>query len=927
MIQRLRLTVFLLSLCPAIALSQMGTIRGKVIDCETGEALPGANIVVVGTTLGAATNAQGEFIISIPPGVYIVEASRIGYKKISFRNVRANTTATTTLSFQLVGVQSPGACIVTPIRLSADYSSRSLTMLDTAVYNIEVMAIAANKQSVALSVVPNPNIQFELSAEEVETPALVQLKVYPSVNATLGRHTLQLIGASSGFTDELQIGTTLVAATALSPKFILETPFKRKLEKNILQSLVGTFVPAKVGKVEVFLKSPSSKLDTVITRTDERGQYNINHSFEEHGHWQAIAVWRAIGQTVGPSFVLSDTISFDVKPRPDHLALSSKILLDSAGNKVLRIRGRIATDKMNPIISVQVTNQDNESVLDRQLSPDASGVFSVDLLGQSPGIYRIRASAVASRNPTSELQNLGKILYASATPINLSNANDLIANREIETNLDVPAGYAVIVVGFSPSYRDHFNMARRVRDDLILNRGFREEDIKFVTLREDSPDRSNHVYDIASLKTEVRTFLQRKPTNDTHFSVHQGLLFFWIGNSSSVPSFVSGSGTSLTPADIAAFYDDVLGTGSGNSLWPVYNDVVILHAGDYSGLLVDKVLPNLRGVSESNYVISSLDPYSQTEDYSILCSFATFSSYFLEATNANLHVLSAFKHGWARSVTTKKPVIYLKGKQEDRDKINIYGTDQGPDPEPLIGYGINFGEQPEPIVSVEGSPVGSPQLAPQGRVHVYVDNPSQYAVLQVSLKIEPPQSTGSPACYVNLTSEGSTSHWSTQISYPDSGLYSGTVFVLYEDIDNQIRASTTTFERFRHLIPVTGSSPTIPEQQEDILLDLGLTLGVDWTTATETSDLTGSIGLHFFTLGKTHENDVVVFPILSIGGDADKQWISLSPAAVNVGYLATRGHFLGDLWLHGGIGYIFNDNTRFSKQGDIILFGGIRTRL
>ena len=38
-------------------------LRGKVIDEATGESLPGANVIISGTTIGTVTDFDGEFII------------------------------------------------------------------------------------------------------------------------------------------------------------------------------------------------------------------------------------------------------------------------------------------------------------------------------------------------------------------------------------------------------------------------------------------------------------------------------------------------------------------------------------------------------------------------------------------------------------------------------------------------------------------------------------------------------------------------------------------------------------------------------------------------------------------------------------------------------------------------------------------------
>jgi outer membrane receptor protein involved in Fe transport len=79
-----------------------GKISGKITDQETGEPLVGCNVVVVGTLMGASTDAEGSyFIINVPPGKFDVEASLIGYQKVMQREVIVNSGKTTTLSFKL----------------------------------------------------------------------------------------------------------------------------------------------------------------------------------------------------------------------------------------------------------------------------------------------------------------------------------------------------------------------------------------------------------------------------------------------------------------------------------------------------------------------------------------------------------------------------------------------------------------------------------------------------------------------------------------------------------------------------------------------------------------------------------------------------------------------------------------------------------
>ena len=73
-----------------------GKITGSVTDAETGDPLPGVNVILVGTTIGTVTDFDGNYtIINIPPGTYQVQYSLIGFTRTIIDNVRVNTDFTT----------------------------------------------------------------------------------------------------------------------------------------------------------------------------------------------------------------------------------------------------------------------------------------------------------------------------------------------------------------------------------------------------------------------------------------------------------------------------------------------------------------------------------------------------------------------------------------------------------------------------------------------------------------------------------------------------------------------------------------------------------------------------------------------------------------------------------------------------------------
>lgn len=90
-----------------------GKIIGQVIESATGEPLPGVNIIIDGTTLGAATDMDGSyFILNVPAGVYTLSVSFVGYRNITLENVQVVADFSTTQNFTLEAAPLGGEEIV-----------------------------------------------------------------------------------------------------------------------------------------------------------------------------------------------------------------------------------------------------------------------------------------------------------------------------------------------------------------------------------------------------------------------------------------------------------------------------------------------------------------------------------------------------------------------------------------------------------------------------------------------------------------------------------------------------------------------------------------------------------------------------------------------------------------------------------------------
>lgn len=101
--KRFTLVLLLSLIAIQIALAgNTGKIYGVVTDKNSGEPLPGVNVFIKETSMGASSDLNGEFIIlNIPPGKYDIECSYIGYRTITMQGVAVQSDQTTSLEFNI----------------------------------------------------------------------------------------------------------------------------------------------------------------------------------------------------------------------------------------------------------------------------------------------------------------------------------------------------------------------------------------------------------------------------------------------------------------------------------------------------------------------------------------------------------------------------------------------------------------------------------------------------------------------------------------------------------------------------------------------------------------------------------------------------------------------------------------------------------
>ncbi len=109
-----------------------GKIAGTVTDAASGAPLIGANIIIEGTTMGSATDTEGNYIIlNVPPGTYVLKASVMGYKTVTVREVQVTINLTTliniTMSTEVLGMEEVVVVAVRPV-VVRDISNSQLSI-------------------------------------------------------------------------------------------------------------------------------------------------------------------------------------------------------------------------------------------------------------------------------------------------------------------------------------------------------------------------------------------------------------------------------------------------------------------------------------------------------------------------------------------------------------------------------------------------------------------------------------------------------------------------------------------------------------------------------------------------------------------------------------------------------------------------------
>lgn len=288
----MKMKFILLSACVFLILSgftyaqSSGKITGKITDASTGEPIPFTNVVIDGTSYGAASDFDGEYIIvNVPSGSYNVIASYIGYVKTKTTYVRVLTDLTTHLDF---------------------------TLTPTAISLKEEVVVIAQTPLVKKDLT---STESRVTAEEIEEMPLQDLNQLISLQAGVNRDAqgeIHIRGGRSSEVSYLINGISITDDYNRSQSLTVETNSIQEL-----QVISGTFNAeygnALSGVVNLITKTGGSKFQSNIEVWT--GDYTSNNKdiFWNIDNVSPVANYNLQGSVSGPLFTDNLTYFFTMR--------------------------------------------------------------------------------------------------------------------------------------------------------------------------------------------------------------------------------------------------------------------------------------------------------------------------------------------------------------------------------------------------------------------------------------------------------------------------------------------------------------------------------------------------------------------------------------------------------------------------------------
>jgi hypothetical protein len=285
-----RFVLLALLSCSVVSAGTTGKITGRITDAATREGLLGVNVTLVGTKLGAATDPDGYYaLLNVPPGVYTLKISIVGYAESR----------------------------VTGVRVSIDFTStQDITMKESAVIGDEVVTVAER-----------PFIRKDLtsssatvSAEEIRTMPVESFQDILQLQAGVvvgSGGEIHVRGGRSNEVAYLIDGISVTDPYSGDPSIQIGSEAIQEL-KFVSGTFNAEYGQVMSGVVDIVTKDGGQKLSGKVSAFT--GDYASNHSgtFLNIGKINPTSIHNVQMDLSGPFPIVPERLHFLVSARYDY---------------------------------------------------------------------------------------------------------------------------------------------------------------------------------------------------------------------------------------------------------------------------------------------------------------------------------------------------------------------------------------------------------------------------------------------------------------------------------------------------------------------------------------------------------------------------------------------------------------------------------
>lgn len=291
----MRFILLLILSFSAFVHASTGVLSGTVTDEETGEPLPGVNVILVNTPFGTSTDQDGFFEIKgLQPASYTIRLSYIGYRTIE-KTVKVSEGETTSLSFSLEeSFLKIDELVVTGTRTGTYMKNAPVSTY--VLHANEIEEIGASDVSDAIEWIPGISTYQSQFGDDIEVQGLTGKHVIILVNGVkvVGRlnDRFDLSQLPVGDIEKIEVikggASSLYGSEAMGGVINIITKDYKNEYKLSFQSDAGSYGRLN-NSIEGYVPISGWKLSTYLSNRksdgfdlDESNSWEDGHEFDKY---------------------------------------------------------------------------------------------------------------------------------------------------------------------------------------------------------------------------------------------------------------------------------------------------------------------------------------------------------------------------------------------------------------------------------------------------------------------------------------------------------------------------------------------------------------------------------------------------------------------------------------------------------------------